>query len=213
MRPPDATAGEDDGDVARARADRGRAGPVRPAHALRRAAARAPGAPAANHARARARRGVTGCASTASSRASSAAAAGTWTRASPRCSRSSATPTARARAFRPAYLAAGRAAARRSSARVARAAERPAPARAAVDALARHGARARPSAGCRPYVHVYFHDTDLLARRAGWRSSSPSRVLARRRERHRPRVAEPGVARRPRPAVRQAAEGTVAPGA
>ena len=69
-----------------------------------------------------------------------------------------------ATAFRPAYLAAGAprlALAEPAWLRVGRRA----PARAAGDALARHG---RPGGGrraCPAYVHVYFHDTDLLDER------------------------------------------------
>ena len=69
-----------------------------------------------------------------------------------------------ATAFRPDYLAPGAAHLQAGRARLARARERPAPARAADDALARHACARRARSVPRQVVHAYFHDTDLLDR-------------------------------------------------
>ena len=150
--------------VARARAGGCAARPARPPHALRRAHACAAAGgrwrdtPSASGAR------RCGCASTASSRGSSAAAAGTSTRTWPPCWPSSATPTARAPP---------------SSRRISAedeprlSAERPAwltlaDGQRLLELPSTHslGMAARAATGSLPtYVHVYFHDTDLLSRK------------------------------------------------
>ena len=163
MRPPDADAGEDAElwlDRAREAAERGPLGHhthfVGPAHA--RPAAVAPSMRSASAAR------RCGCASTASSRGSSVAAAGTWTRTWLPCWPSSATRTARGRrSFRPISRRARRA----SPPRARRGSHSPTASGCSSCRPRTRSAwrRGRLRAALPPYVHVYFHDTDLLSAR------------------------------------------------
>ena len=107
------------------------------------------------------------------------------------------------RATRPPYLAAGE---RWASLAGARARRAPVGANAlraipTTHSLGDLGACARAALRCPTFVHVYFHDTDLLDRRRS-RASAASLLglLARRARRHRPRRAR-GRGRRDAPRV------------
>ena len=165
--------------MARARADRGRAGPVRPAHALRRAAARATGCTVAEPrcegagrgslaARARARAAVLLRRRLVRRRGSRRGARGARVRrlhgARPFARRTS-PPTRRGSPLE------------RRSGSGCRAA-------GACSSFPRRTRSAWPLArlvgGLGSYVHVYFHDTDLLARSRRMALQLALGVLARR---------------------------------
>ena len=190
MRP--ARPGRERDALARTRADRRRARAPRPPHALGR---RDPGtADRRRSGRARPPRGGVAPRPRPRADASSAAAAGTRTRPSRPRSPSSGYADCTATAFRPAYLAGARGGSARGARLAALSARRGCSScRRRTRSAWRH---ARPSAGARPaYVHVYFHDTDLLdARRAARRSRRALTVLGRagatdaaRRRRPRPK--------------------------